>query len=217
LNPSESIVRDGDAFIAHLRGRRRPRVFIVSGPSGVGKDAIIDRLKESEVDTHFAITATTREKRANETAGIHYYFLTQDEFAEWETSGKFLEHAQVYQYRYGVPRDPVAAALARGQDVIIKIDVQGAAAIRSLIPESIGIFLAPESMESLYSRLSARKTDNEERLARRFAEAEVELERAHEFDYIVFNETNGIMRALDDIRAILSTVRAETKQADVSI
>jgi guanylate kinase len=217
LNPPESIVRDGDAFIAQIRARRRPRVFIISGPSGVGKDAVIDRLKESEVDTHFAITATTREKRANEIDGLHYYFLSPEEFSQWMQEGKLLEHAQVYQHHYGVPREPISVALKRGQDVIIKIDVQGAAAIRAMIPEAVGIFLAPESMESLYTRLSARKTDNAERLAKRFAVAGVELERATEFDFVVFNETNGLLRAIEDIRAIMSSVRAQTRQADVSV
>jgi guanylate kinase len=213
----ETIVRQGDEFIAHLRSRRQPRIFIISGPSGVGKDAVIERLRESEVDTHFAITATTREMRENEIDGLHYFFVSMETFADWVEAGKLLEHAWVYENRYGVPREPVRAALARGEDVIIKIDVQGAAAIRSLVSDAISIFLAPESMERLYARLSARKTDDGEALARRFAEAGVELERANEFDYIVFNETNGILRAVSEIRSILLAERSRYTQPSIEV
>lgn len=211
----ESILRQGDDFIASLRGRRRPRVFIISGPSGVGKDAVIERLKESEVDTHFAITATTREPRKGEEHGLHYFFISHETFTEWIALEKMLEHAWVYTNLYGVPREPVEQALRRGQDVIIKVDVQGAAAIKAIWPAATAIFLTPESMETLYARLSARKTDDPDALARRFAEAGSELERAAEFDYIVFNETNGILRAVDEIRSILLAERARTIQPTI--
>jgi len=210
-------VREGDQFIAHLRGRRRPRVFIISGPSGVGKDTVIDRLREIESDTHFAVTATTRPKRATEIDGTHYFFLSQEEFTNSVSDGEFLEFASVYGQRYGVPKSPVRAALQRGQDVVIKIDVQGAAAIRTLIPDSVGIFIAPESMQSLYLRLSARKTDDPLVLARRFEEARHELLRAQEFDFIVFNETNGLLRAVDEIGAIIRAVRSEIRQPEIAI
>ncbi|HET7054877.1 MAG TPA: guanylate kinase [Thermomicrobiales bacterium] len=207
----------GDQFIAELRGRRRPRVFIISGPSGVGKDSVIDRLREIESDTYFAVTATTRPKRHGEVDGIHYFFLDHEQFANWVADGEFMEFATVYEQRYGVPKPPVRAALQRGQDVVIKIDVQGAATIRSLIPDSIGIFIAPESMDSLYLRLSARKSDDPAALARRFEEARIELLRAQEFDYIVFNETNGLLRAVDEISAIIRAVRAEIRQPEIAI
>ncbi|MDQ2682570.1 MAG: guanylate kinase, partial [Chloroflexota bacterium] len=128
------------------------------------------------------------------------------------TEGEFLEHATVYGNRYGVPRTPVREALERGQDVFIKIDVQGAASVRALIPESIGIFLAPESMDSLRLRLAARKTDTGTALERRFQEAQNELLRVNEFDYVVFNETNGLLRAVDEISAIVQAVRARIHQ-----
>jgi len=217
VNSFENIVRQGDDFIAQLRSRRCARVFIISGPSGVGKDAVIERLKESEVDTHFAITATTRQQREGEVDGQHYYFVSAETFAEWVANDQLLEHASVYENRYGVPRDPVVAALRRGQDVIVKIDVQGAAAIRTLVPEAVSIFLAPESMERLHARLSARKTDDVGQLARRFAEAGIELERANEFDYVVFNETNGILRAVSEIRSILLAERAKLDQPTIEI
>jgi len=217
MNAPMDILRDGNQFIANLRHRRRAHVFILSGPSGVGKDAIIERLRESEVDTHFAITATTRPPRDNEIEGRHYYFWSETDFHQRIAAGLMLEHATVYQHHYGVPRDPVEAALNRGQDVVIKIDVQGAAAVRKVVPGAVSIFLAPESMESLYSRLSARKSDDPVRIQQRFAEAAVELRRANEFDYVVFNETNGILRALDDVRAIFTSVRSATMQPEIRI
>jgi guanylate kinase len=203
---------DGDAFIEQLRSRRRPRVFVISGPSGVGKDSVLDRLRERESDSHFAITATTREMRAGESHGVHYLFLDRTTFGQWVDAGEFLEHAEVYGNRYGVPRSPVQAALERGQDVIIKIDVQGAESVRELIPESIGIFIAPESMSSLRLRLATRKTDDGDALERRFNAARAELLRVSEFDYVVFNETNGLMRAVDEISAIIQSHRAQLKQ-----
>ena len=213
----QDIVADGNKFIGKLRHRRQARVIIISGPSGVGKDAVIDRLREWESDTHFAITATTRDIREKESHGVHYFFVTGDEFEEMASSGKLLEHAIVYGNRYGVPRAPVREALGRGQDVIIKIDVQGAAAIKAIIPDAVSIFLAPESMESLYTRLSGRKTDDADALARRFAEACVELHRANEFDYLVFNETNGLLRAIEEIRGIIATVRSEINQPSIAL
>lgn len=210
-------VQEGDQFISGLRNRRRPHVFIISGPSGVGKDSVIDRLRERESDTHFAVTATTRSKRDSEVDGVHYHFLAERQFANWVADGEFLEYATVYEQRYGVPRSPVRAALERGQDVVIKIDVQGAASIRALIPESVGIFISPESMHSLHLRLSARKTDDPLALAKRFEEAGYELLRAHEFDYIVFNETNGLLRAVDEISAIISAVRSEIRQPNITL
>jgi guanylate kinase len=214
---TETELREGDQFITTLRGRRQPRVFIISGPSGVGKDSIIERLRERESDTHFAVTATTRERRDGEIDGMHYHFLSESKFADWVADGEFLEYANVYGRRYGVPRSPVRAALIRGQDVVIKIDVQGAAAVRGTIPEAVGIFIAPESMHSLYLRLSARKTDDPVELARRFDAARHELLRAHEFDYLVFNETNGLLRAVDEIAAIIRAARSEIQQPSIEI
>lgn len=208
---------DGDKFIAQIRTRRQPQVFVISGPSGVGKDSVLERLRERESDSHFAVTATTRDLRPGETHGIHYYFLTHQTFSEWMEADEFLEHAQVYGNRYGVPKSPVRAALHRGQDVIIKIDVQGAAAIQTLIPDSIGIFIAPESMDSLRLRLAARKTDSGPALERRFEEARNEMFRVTEFDYVVFNETNGLLRAVDEIAAIIQAARAKIDQPSITI
>jgi guanylate kinase len=206
-----------DQMIGHLRNRRRPQIFVISGPSGVGKDSVLDRLRERESDSHFAITATTREIRLGEVHGIHYYFLTSQKFLDWVEQDEFLEHALVYGNRYGVPKSPVRSALERGQDVIIKIDVQGAAAIRALVPEATAIFISPESMDSLELRLRARKSEPDNVIARRVEEAQQEMQRANEFDYVVFNETNGLLRAVDEISAIFQAKRALIHQPAIGI
>src|SRR5947209_1599058 len=159
---------EGDAFIAELRARRRPRLFVISGPSGVGKDSVIEKLRTRHPEIHFAVTATTRARRPGEIDGIHYYFMDAATFAERDRQGEFIETAIVYGNHYGVPRTPVRHALARGQDVVAKVDVQGAASIHDAAPNACFIFLAPESMTELLRRLRSRKTDDPEALMARF-------------------------------------------------
>lgn len=207
----------GDAFIADLRARRRPRLFVISGPSGVGKDTVIERLRDLFPEIHFAVTATTRARRPGEIDGIHYYFLDEETFRMREADGEFIETATVYQHRYGVPRTPVRHALARGQDVIVKVDVQGAGSIRALVPNATFIFLAPESMTELLRRLRSRKTEDPDVLMTRFGAASRELLRAREFDFVVFNEMERLTTALDQISAIVHAERARTEQAEIVI
>jgi guanylate kinase len=208
---------DGDSFLGELRAARQARVFVLSGPSGVGKDSLIERLREYEPTTLFTVTATTRPQRSNEVDGSHYHFFTAEDFEYRLGNGEFLESAMVYGNRYGVLRRPVAEALAAGRDVVIKIDVKGAASIRERIPDSISIFLAPESMESLRDRLRYRKTESDEVIVRRFEEATRELLRANEFDYVVFNETHGMIKAVQDVRAILQAARMKIAQPRIEL
>jgi guanylate kinase len=208
---------DGNSFLGELRAARQARVFVLSGPSGVGKDSLIERLREYEPSTLFTVTATTRPQRSNEVDGSHYHFFTTEDFEYRLGNGEFLESAMVYGNRYGVLRRPVAEALAAGRDVVIKIDVKGAASIRERIPDSISIFLAPESMESLRDRLRYRKTESDEAIARRFEEATLELLRANEFDYVVFNETHGMIKAVQDVRAILQAARLKIAQPRIEL
>jgi guanylate kinase len=207
----------GDAFIADLRARRKPRLFVISGPSGVGKDSVIENLREPYPDVHFAVTATTRPRRPGEIDGVHYYFLDVETFEQGVAAGDFLEHAMVYGNHYGVPRSPVRHALARGQDVVVKVDVQGAASIRQIAPRATYIFLAPESMEELLRRLNGRKSEDPDVVMARFGEASRELLRAHEFDYVVFNESARMGQAIDEIRAIMEAERLRTEQPDISL
>ena len=210
-------ISEGDSFLADLRAVRQPRVFVLSGPSGVGKDSLIERLREFEPSTHFTVTATTRPQRSNEVDGIHYHFFSMADFEHRLNTGEFLESAMVYGNRYGVLKAPVASALAAGQDVVVKIDVKGAASIRQLVPESISIFLAPESLDSLRERLRYRKTESDEVIAERFEEAGRELLRANEFDYVVFNETHGMLKAVQDVRAIMQAARMQVVQPRIQL
>lgn len=207
----------GDAFLAELRASRRARLIVISGPSGVGKDSVIDQLRPVLPDVHFAVTATTRPRRPNEIEGVHYYFLGRDEFLARQADGEFLESAVVYDNLYGVPRTPIRRAIERGQDVVVKVDVQGSATIRALSPDGTFIFLAPESMPELYRRLSGRKTDDPDAVMRRFNEASRELLRANEFDYLVFNEAARMESAIDEIVAIVTAERLKTAQQPVRI
>ena len=206
-----------DDLIGDLRAQRLPRLFIISGPSGVGKDTVIERLRERYPDAYFTVTATTRVRRPGEIDGVHYYFLDATTFVDRVGDDEFLESALVYGHHYGVPRTPIRAALQRGQDVFIKVDIQGAASIRQQVAHTISIFLAPESMTALLQRLRSRKTDDPEALMHRFGTARRELEAARDFDYVIFNESERVERTLDQISAILIAEHCRTNQAEMQL
>jgi guanylate kinase len=206
-----------DTFISDLRARKHPRLFVISGPSGVGKDSVIEQLRDLYPDIHFAVTATTRPRRPGEIDGIHYYFLDEETFLARDIEHEFIETAIVYHNHYGVPRTPVRHALERGQDVIIKVDVQGAASIRKLAPDATYIFIAPESMTELLRRLRSRKTDDPDVLMQRFSAASRELLHAREFDYVVFNEEERLASAIEHISSIVDAERMKTRQPVISI
>jgi guanylate kinase len=206
-----------DGLIDDLRVLRRPRLFVISGPSGVGKDTVIEAMRLRYLDAHFAVTATTRPRRPGEIDGLHYYFMDPASFAQRLDEGEFLESAVVYGYQYGVPRGPIRSALARGQDVFVKVDVQGADAIRRLVPRVTSIFLAPESMAVLLQRLRSRKSDDPEVLMRRFGTASRELSSALDFDYVIFNESERVESAVDKICAIVEAEHARTRQPEIHV
>lgn len=203
------LIAQGDPLLTDLRTTGTPRVFIISGPSGVGKDSVIERLQERIPDAQYVVTATTRERRANEIDGIHYLFISTDEFLRRIAANDFLENALVYGNHYGVPRSPVVAGLRNGQDVIIKVDVQGAATLRQRISNTVSIFLAPESMTELLRRLQSRKTEDRAKLVKRFSTACEEVTRAGEFDYAVLNEAGKLDDAIDGIHDIIAAVHHE--------
>jgi guanylate kinase len=217
LTHSDPAGTNADEAIASLRARRRPRIFVISGPSGVGKDTVVESLRAVFPDIYFAVTATTRERRPGEIDGVHYYFMDMATFEANRANGEFMEWAQVYGNLYGVPKGQVRLALARGQDVIVKVDVQGAATIRHLAPDGCYIFLAPESMTELLRRLRTRKSENADILMERFQAASREMPRAAEFDYVVFNETERIERATDSICAIICAERCRVDQPEIII
>lgn len=208
---------DADDLIGDLRALRRPRVFIISGPSGVGKDAVIEQLRERFPDAFFAVTATTRDRRPGEIDGVHYFFLAEDDFRERLADGEFLESATVYGNLYGVLKGPVRAALGRGQDVFVKVDVQGAAEIERIVSGAVSIFLSPESASTLLQRLKHRKTDDAAELMTRFATATRELSAASAFDYVIFNKQDRLEEALDEISAVVRAESCRTHQEEIHL
>jgi guanylate kinase len=183
-----------------------PLLVVLTGPSGVGKDVTLERMKERGMPFHYVVTVTTRKIRPGEIHGKHYYFVSQAEYNRMLENGELLEHAEVYGNCYGIPRSEVAEPLRRGQDVIMKPDVQGARKMRQLEPEAVFIFLAPPSMEEQAKRLFYRKTEDPQELARRLEVARQEMHELTHFDYVVVNHNNRLDETVDTIRAI---VRAE--------
>lgn len=193
-----------DELVAGVRDRRQPLLLVLSGPSGVGKDTVLETMRRAHLDFFYTVTATTRPQRPGEIDHVHYVFIDHARFDAMLAQGEFLEHAEVYGNRYGVPRDQVRRALERGQDVVIKVDVQGAASIKRLVPEAIFIFLAPPSMEELTRRLRSRKTEDGDELFKRMRTAEQEMASVVDFDYVVVNENGQVEQTVAQIDAIVT-------------
>jgi guanylate kinase len=201
----------------HYRLDRQPLLAVISGPSGVGKDSVLKRMKERGLPFHFVVTATTRPQRPVEKEGVDYIFVSREEFAEMIEKGELLEYAIVYSDYKGIPKDQVRKALASGNDVVMRVDVQGAATVRKISPEAILIFLTTSSEEELVERLKKRKTEDAEDLKLRIATARQELKRIHEFDYIVVNRDNELDQTVDTIAAIIAAEHHRVEPRKVSL
>ena len=180
-----------------------PLLIVLSGPSGVGKDTMIQKMKERGLPFHFVVTATTRAPRPEEQHGVDYFFFSKDEFADMIEKNELLEYAIVYNDYKGIPKQQVREALASGKDVIMRIDVQGAATIRKLCPEALLIFLTTQDEDELVSRLTARKSESPEGLKLRIATARQELKHLDQFDYVVVNPQAHLHETVDTIEAII--------------
>ncbi|MBC7261263.1 MAG: guanylate kinase [Anaerolineae bacterium] len=189
-----------------------PLLIVISGPSGVGKDTVIKRMKELNYPFHFVITATTRPPRKGERHGVDYFFLSEDEFVRLMQAGELLEHAWVYGEYKGIPKEQVRQALASGQDVIMRLDVQGAATVRRLLPDAILIFLLPGSEDELLNRLRKRGSESDEALQRRLATLREEMKHITEFDYAVVNREGQLDLTVEKIAAIITAEKCRTKQ-----
>lgn len=181
----------------------QPLLIVISGPSGVGKDAVIDRMKERQLPFHFVVTAATRKPRQDEINGVDYIFVSHDEFAEMIDQGELLEHAIVYNDYKGIPKSQVRQALESGKDVVMRLDVQGAETIRKLCPDALLIFLTTQNEQELIQRLQLRKTETPEGLKLRIATARQEINRIQAFDYVVTNKENQLDETVDIITAII--------------
>lgn len=199
---SEPTVREAEAVDAP-----NPAILvIISGPSGVGKDTIIEALRRRQHDPeyHYVVTCTTRDKRPGEVDGVDYWFLDPQTFAAQRADGEFLEANEVHGNWYGTPRRQVREALAEGRDVILKIDVQGAQVVKEKIPGALLIFLIPPSLEDLFQRLLSRATETADELEIRQRNAAIELARQDDYDYVVKNETGQVAQTAELIDAIIA-------------
>ena len=191
-------------------------LVIISGPSGVGKDTIIDALKRRHRrhsgprhhDHHFVVTCTTRPPRAGEVNGASYHFIDRARFQTLRESGDLLEWAEVHGNWYGTPRAEVAEYLAKGMDVVLKIDVQGAQSVKERVQDAILIFVVPPSLEALFGRLRSRATESAEELELRQRNAAIELARQGDYDHVVVNEDDEVERTAEVIDEIISTEHA---------
>lgn len=178
-------------------------LVVISGHSAAGKDTVIQRMKERDLQIHFVITATTRPARDDEQHGVDYFFVSHDEFARMIENDELIEYAIVYKDYKGVPREQVDSALASGKDVVMRVDVQGAASIRELYPKAILIFVTAQNEEELIRRLVDRKSESPEGLKLRIAMARNELKRIDDFNYLVVNQDSHLDETVDNIISII--------------
>ncbi|MCX6034343.1 MAG: guanylate kinase [Chloroflexi bacterium] len=195
----------------------QPLLIVISGPSGVGKDSVVHAMKARGLPFHFVVTATTRPQRENEVHGRDYFFVSKEEFARMIEQDELIEYAIVYSDYKGIPKQQVRDALASGKDVIMRLDVQGAATVRKLAPEAVLIFLTTESEDALVRRLKARQSETAENLSLRIATARQELKRAAEFDYVIVNADGHLDGTVDTVVAIIQAEHQRVNPRKVSL
>jgi guanylate kinase len=213
LSPQASTVFDALGPYLHPA----PVLIVISGPSGVGKDSVIIRMREQNYPFHFVVTATDRAPRQGEVYGVDYYFVTTAEFRDMIVHDELFEHALVYGQYKGVPKAHARRALQSGTDVIMRLDVQGAATIKRRIPASRSIFLVPPTMATLVDRLRRRRTDSEEQIQKRIQTALAEMERIDEFDYVVVNHEGRLDQTIDRITAIITAEKSRFGRQEIHI
>ena len=196
---------------------KKPLLIILSGPSGVGKDALLNRMKELNYPVEYVTTLTTRRRRAGERNHIDYHFTVPEKFEEMIKQGELLEYANVYGNWYGVPKQAVKQALNDGHDTIIKMDIQGAASIKKMVPDAVFIFLMPPSIEELGVRLKKRHTEATFDLKVRMQTAAEEINQISFFDYVVYSHRDEINRAAADILAIITAEKCRVNPREINL
>lgn len=195
----------------------QPLLIVISGPSGVGKDSLVQRLQERKCPFYFVVTATDRPPRPDEVEGEDYFFVSTEAFERMIEENALIEYAVVYGQYKGVPKEQVRQAMASGQDVVMRLDVQGAATIREIAPEAVLIFLTASSEAELKERLCARGEDSPEQVECRIATAREEMKRLPEFDYIVMNRKGELDHAADQVLAIIKAEHCRVNQRKVTL
>lgn len=196
---------------------QEPLLIVISGPSGVGKDAVIKGMKARQIDFHFVVTATTRPPRKGEIDGVDYIFVSPERFAEMIDKDELLEYALVYNDYKGVPKEQVRKALASHKDVIMRVDVQGAARIHEITSGALLIFLTTEDEAEMVRRLEKRDTESSNDLVMRIATARQEFKRIPEYDYIVVNREGKLDEAIDTILAIIKAEHHRVEQRKIQL
>ncbi len=194
-----------------------PLLVVISGPSGVGKDTILDHMKQRGLPFHFVVTATTRPRRPGEVEGEDYFFVDEQQFLDMIEKGELIEHALVYNDPKGVPRHQVREAMESAQDVVMRVDVQGAKTIRALAPEALLIFLTAGDEAELARRLRKRRTESEADLQLRLETAKEEFGYLKIFDYVVLNADSQVDKAVDTILAIIEAERHRVDPRQVKL
>ncbi|OJX38118.1 MAG: guanylate kinase [Chloroflexi bacterium 44-23] len=194
-----------------------PLLIVLSGPSGVGKDATLKELKKRDLPLYYVITATTRKKRKGEIAGVDYSFYSKEEFERMIADGELLEHAIVYEDYKGIPKQQVIEAFASNKDVILRVDVQGARTLREMFPQAVLIFLLPTSVEEWHERLNRRKTETDQSLKVRMEKVKWELGFLDIFDYMVVNRHNCLEKTVDSIVEIIHAEHHRTQPRRVTL
>ena len=193
-------------------------VVVISGPSGVGKDVMIDRMIESgQIGFHFTVTATTRDPRPGEQDGVNHHFTTVDDFINMIAADELLEWAQVYDNYYGVPKKQVHDALAEGNHVVMRVDVQGAKRLRELIPEALLIYIVPSSLDVLRKHLEKRGVNSETEMTDRLSAAAEEIGNSDLFDYTVTNEEDRLDDTVDKVVEIIESEAARVPPRNIVI
>ncbi|GAB4503095.1 MAG: guanylate kinase [Anaerolineales bacterium] len=195
----------------------QPLLIVISGPSGAGKDSLVQRMKERGLPFHFVVTATTRPRRENEVHGKDYFFVSKEEFARMIEDDELFEYAIVYGDYKGNSKQQVREALASGKDVVMRLDVQGAETVRKLVPEALLIFITVENEQELTDRLRRRQTETAEELALRIATARKELQRVQAFDYVIVNHDGRLDEAVDIVHAIIQAEHHRVRHRKVEL
>jgi guanylate kinase len=197
--------------------RPSPLLVVISGPSGVGKDSVIARMRENGIPFHFVVTATSRCPRSEERHGVDYYFVSAADFERMIAEDALLEYALVYDQYKGVPKEQVRQALATGLDVVMRVDVQGVSTLRRRAPGAITIFIAPPSIEALRGRLERRAADDPAQLQQRLQTALQEMGAMAEFDYVVVNQEGKLDQTVEQVCAILTAEKCRTARRPVAL
>ena len=194
-----------------------PLLIVLSGPSGVGKDAVLIRMRASSYPLEYITTITTRKKRAKERNNVDYHFVSTEQFQEMIARNELLEWASVYGNWYGVPKQPVKQALDNGRDTIVKVDIQGATTIKNILPQAVLIFLMPSTMAELITRLKQRHTESSFNLNLRVETAEKEIKQLPLFDYMVINRQGEVDKAVSNIVSIITAEKCRMTPREISL